>query len=64
MKTKIIKAITLSLVAVFAVLMIEPLRYFAGMAAIVVFGMLIADAWRGYRNGNFDDAGNRGYKKS
>lgn len=49
---KTIKAITLSLVAVFAVLMIEPLRYFAGMAAIVVFVMIWMDAWRCYKNEN------------
>lgn len=49
---KAIKAIALSLVAVFAVLMIEPLRYFAGMAAIVVFVMIGMDAWRGMKNGN------------
>lgn len=47
---KAIKAIALSLVAVFAVLMIEPLRYFAGMAAAVVFGMLVVDVWREYKN--------------
>lgn len=46
---KIIKSITLSIMAVFAVLMIEPVRFFAGMAAAVVFGMLIVDAWRGYK---------------
>lgn len=44
-----IKAITLSIVAVFAVLMIEPVRFFAGMAAAVVFGMLVIDTWRGYK---------------
>lgn len=44
-----IKAITLSIVAVFAVLVIEPVRFFAGMAAAVIFGMLIVDAWRGYK---------------
>lgn len=49
-----IKAITLSIVAVFAVLMIEPVRFFAGMAAAVVFGMLIVDAWRGYKNVSVD----------
>lgn len=46
---KAIKAIVLSIVAVFAVLIIEPLRYFAGMAAAVIFGMLVVDAWRGYK---------------
>lgn len=49
---KTIKAIALSLVAVFAVLMIEPLRYFAGMAAIVVLVMIDMDAWRCYKNGS------------
>lgn len=47
--TKIIKSITLSIASVFAVLMIEPVRFFAGMAAAVVFGMLVVDAWRGYK---------------
>lgn len=46
---KIIKSIAISVIAVFGVLMIEPVRFFAGMAAAVVFGMLIVDAWRGYK---------------
>lgn len=46
---KIIKSIVISVIVVFAVLMIEPLRFFAGMAAAVIFGMLIVDAWRGYK---------------
>lgn len=45
-----IKSITLSIVAAFAVLMIEPLRYFAGMAAVVVLVMIGMDAWRCYKN--------------
>lgn len=44
-----IKAITLSAVAVFAVLMIEPVRFFAGMAAIVVLVMIGMDAWKGMK---------------
>ena len=44
-----IKAITLSIVGVFAVLMIEPVRFFAGMAAAVVFGMLVVDTIKEYR---------------
>lgn len=43
---KIIKATIISFVVVFAVLMIEPLRYFAGMAAVFVFVMIGMDAWR------------------
>lgn len=52
---KIIKSIVISVIAVFAVLMIEPLRFFAGMAAAVVFGMLVVDAWRCYKNASIDD---------
>lgn len=43
---KIIKAITLSLVAVFTVLMIEPLRFFVGCSAVVLFIWLCVDAVR------------------
>lgn len=46
---KIIKSIAISMIVVFGVLMIEPVRFFAGMAAAVIFGMLIVDAWRGYK---------------
>jgi len=46
---KIIKSIVISMIVVFGVLMIEPVRFFAGMAAAVIFGMLIVDAWRGYK---------------
>lgn len=43
---KIIKAITLSFVATFAVLLIEPVRIFTGMAAFIIFAMLIIDTWK------------------
>lgn len=46
---KIIKSIVISVIVVFGVLMIEPVGFFAGMAAAVIFGMLIVDAWRGYK---------------
>lgn len=46
---KIIKSIVISMFVVFSVLMIEPVRFFAGMAAAVIFGMLVVDAWRGYK---------------
>lgn len=46
---KIIRSITLSVVSAFAVLMIEPVRFFAGMASAVIFVMLVVDAWRGYK---------------
>lgn len=46
---KIIKSIAISMIVAFSVLVIEPVRFFAGMAAAVVFGMLIVDAWRGYK---------------
>lgn len=46
---KTIKSIVISVIVVFGVLMIEPVRFFAGMAAAVIFGMLIVDAWRGYK---------------
>ena len=52
---KIIKSIVISVIVVFGVLMIEPVRFFAGMAAAVIFGMLVVDAWRGYRNASVDD---------
>lgn len=46
---KIIKSIVISVIVVFGVLLIEPVRFFAGMAAAVIFGMLVVDAWRGYK---------------
>lgn len=46
---KIIKSIVISMIVFFGVLMIEPVRFFAGMAAAVIFGMLIVDSWRGYK---------------
>ena len=46
---KIIKSIAISMIVAFSVLVIEPVRFFAGMAAAVIFGFLILDAWRGYK---------------
>ena len=46
---KVIKAIFFTVVITLAVLIIEPVRFFAGMAGFVIFGMLVVDAWRGYK---------------
>lgn len=46
---KVIKAIFFTVVITLAVLIIEPVRFFAGMAGFVIFGMLIADTMKNYR---------------
>ncbi|MGN0566433.1 MAG: hypothetical protein ACI4IU_07125 [Candidatus Limousia pullorum] len=46
---KVIKAIFFTVVITLAVLMIEPVRFFAGMAAAVIFGMLVVDTIKEYR---------------
>ena len=46
---KAIKAIFLTVVITLAVLIIEPVRFFVGMAGFVIFGMLIADTMKNYR---------------
>lgn len=46
---KVIKAIFFTVVITLAVLIIEPIRFFAGMAGFVIFGMLIADTMKNYR---------------
>ncbi|MCI6496693.1 MAG: hypothetical protein MSA01_06530 [Anaeromassilibacillus sp.] len=46
---KVIKAIFFTVVITLAVLIIEPIRFFVGMAGFVIFGMLIADTMKNYR---------------
>lgn len=46
---KAIKAVFLTVVITLIVLLIEPIRFFAGMAGFVIFGMLIADTMKNYR---------------
>lgn len=46
---KVIKAIFFTVVITLIVLLIEPIRFFAGMAGFVIFGMLIADTMKNYR---------------
>lgn len=45
---KVIKAIFFTVVITLAVLIIEPIRFFAGMAGFVIFGMLIVDSVKRY----------------
>ncbi len=46
---KVIKAVFFTVVITLAVLIIEPIRFFVGMAGFVIFGMLIADTMKNYR---------------
>lgn len=46
---KVIKTVFLTVAITLAVLMIEPIRFFVGMAGFVIFGMLIADTMKNYR---------------
>lgn len=41
---KVIKTVFLTVAITLAILLIEPIRFFAGMASFVVFGMLIVDS--------------------
>lgn len=45
---KVIKTVFLTVAITLAVLMIEPIRFFAGMAGFVIFGMLIVDTVKCY----------------
>lgn len=46
---KVIKAIFFTVVITLAVLIIEPIRFFAGMAGFVIFGMIVMDTIKEYR---------------
>lgn len=46
---KVIKAIFFTVVITLAVLIIEPIRFFAGMAGFVIFGMIVMDTVKEYR---------------
>lgn len=46
---KVIKTVFLTVAITLAVLMIEPVRFFAGMAGFVIFGMLVVDTIKEYR---------------
>lgn len=46
---KAIKAIFFTVVITLAVLIIEPVRFFAGMAGFVIFGMIFMDTVKEYR---------------
>ena len=46
---KVIKAIFFTVVITLAVLIIEPIRFFAGMAGFVIFGMILMDTIKEYR---------------
>lgn len=46
---KAIKAVFLTVVITLIVLLIEPIRFFAGMAGFVIFGMLVVDTIKEYR---------------
>lgn len=46
---KAIKAIFFTVVITLAVLIIEPIRFFAGMAGFVIFGMIVMDTVKEYR---------------
>lgn len=46
---KVIKAIFFTVVITLAVLIIEPVRFFAGMAGFVIFGMIVMDTIKEYR---------------
>lgn len=46
---KVLKTVFLTVAITLAVLMIEPVRFFAGMAGFVIFGMLVVDTIKEYR---------------
>lgn len=46
---KVIKTVFLTVAITLAVLMIEPIRFFAGMAGFVIFGMIVMDTIKEYR---------------
>lgn len=46
---KAIKAVFLTVVITLIVLLIEPIRFFVGMAGFVIFGMLVVDTIKEYR---------------
>lgn len=46
---KVIKAIFFTVVITLAVLIIEPIRFFVGMAGFVIFGMILMDTIKEYR---------------
>lgn len=46
---KVIKTVFLTVAITLAVLMIEPIRFFVGMAGFVIFGMLVVDTIKEYR---------------
>ena len=46
---KVIKSVFLTVLITLAVLIIEPIRFFVGMAGFVIFGTLIADTMKNYR---------------
>lgn len=46
---KAIKAVFFTVVITLAVLIIEPIRFFVGMAGFVIFGMLVVDTIKEYR---------------
>lgn len=46
---KVIKTVFLTVAITLAVLMIEPIRFFVGMAGFVIFGMILMDTIKEYR---------------
>ncbi|MEE0761739.1 MAG: hypothetical protein UIM27_02055 [Acutalibacteraceae bacterium] len=46
---KVIKTVFLTVAITLAVLMIEPIRFFVGMAGFVIFGMIFMDTVKEYR---------------
>lgn len=46
---KVIKTVFLTVAITLAVLMIEPIRFFAGMAGFVIFVMIVMDTIKEYR---------------
>ena len=46
---KVIKAVFFTVVITLAVLIIEPIRFFVGMAGFVIFGMIVMDTIKEYR---------------
>ena len=45
---KVIKTVFLTVAITLAVLMIEPIRFFVGMAGFVIFGMIVMDTIKEY----------------
>ncbi len=46
---KVLKTVFLTVAITLAVLMIEPIRFFVGMAGFVIFGMIFMDTVKEYR---------------